>query len=183
MSQAGILNVAGGGGGGTPVQTLTGNSGGAVPPTANNINVIGAGGVLVTGNPGTSTLTITSGDNFLTGTATTTGFTTANINVNIPIPTNSTTSIRANIAGYDSTPVTPLATGGELIGLAKNISGVVTIVGVPDRTKNNDAALSDTNWTLVVSGTNVLVQVTGTANAPGSDVINWRAIIDLVSAP
>lgn len=40
------------------VQTLTGNSGGAVPPTANNINVVGSGGVTVAGNPGTSTLTI-----------------------------------------------------------------------------------------------------------------------------
>lgn len=39
--------------------TLTGNVGGPVPPTAGNINVIGAGTVLVTGNPGTSTLTIT----------------------------------------------------------------------------------------------------------------------------
>jgi hypothetical protein len=41
------------------VQTLTGNVGGPVPPTAGNINVIGAGDVTVTGNPGLSTLTIT----------------------------------------------------------------------------------------------------------------------------
>ena len=60
MSQAGILNINGGGGGGSPVNTLTGNTGGAVPPTANNINVIGTGNVLVTGNPATSTLTISS---------------------------------------------------------------------------------------------------------------------------
>ncbi len=40
------------------VLTLTGNSGGAVPPTAGNINVIGSGSVNVVGNPGTSTLTI-----------------------------------------------------------------------------------------------------------------------------
>jgi len=58
VSQAGIINVAGGGGSGSPVQTLTGNSGGAVPPTANNINVVGSGSITVTGNPGTSTLTI-----------------------------------------------------------------------------------------------------------------------------
>lgn len=58
MSNAGILNIAGGGGGGSPVQTLTGNSGGAVPPSANNINVVGTGAVVVTGSPGTSTLTI-----------------------------------------------------------------------------------------------------------------------------
>jgi hypothetical protein len=48
------------GGGGPGVQTLTGNSGGMVPPTAGNINVVGdnASGIDVVGNPGTSTLTI-----------------------------------------------------------------------------------------------------------------------------
>lgn len=56
MSQAGRFG-AGGGGGGT-VTTLTGNSGGAVGPTGGNINVVGTGAISVTGNPGTSTLTI-----------------------------------------------------------------------------------------------------------------------------
>lgn len=56
MSQAGIINIAGSGTG--VVETLTGNSGGAVGPTGNNINIVGSGGVAVTGNPGTSTLTI-----------------------------------------------------------------------------------------------------------------------------
>lgn len=58
MSQAGIISTGSAGVG--PVDTLTGNSGGAVPPDgANNINVVGAGGTTVTGNPGTHTLTIT----------------------------------------------------------------------------------------------------------------------------
>lgn len=39
------------------VSTLTGNSGGAVSPTAGNINTLGAGSITVVGNPGTSTLT------------------------------------------------------------------------------------------------------------------------------
>lgn len=39
-------------------ETLTGNSGGAVSPTGNNINVIGAGSITTVGNPGTSTLTV-----------------------------------------------------------------------------------------------------------------------------
>jgi len=47
------------GGGGIITETLTGNSGGPVSPTANNINVVGDGiTVDVVGNPGTSTLTI-----------------------------------------------------------------------------------------------------------------------------
>lgn len=57
MSQSGFLDVSGGGGGN--VQTLTGNSGGAVPPSGNNINILGTSGQIdVVGNPGTSTLTI-----------------------------------------------------------------------------------------------------------------------------
>lgn len=43
------------------VETLTGNTGGAVGPTGNNINVVGDGTTVnVTGNPGTSTLTISA---------------------------------------------------------------------------------------------------------------------------
>lgn len=56
MSQGGIINIAGGGGGGSPVLSLTGDSGGAVFPTANNINVIGGPGIQVSGAG--STLTI-----------------------------------------------------------------------------------------------------------------------------
>ena len=44
----------------TQVATLTGNTGGAVSPTAGNINVVGSGAISVAGNPGTSTLTISS---------------------------------------------------------------------------------------------------------------------------
>ena|SRR5690606_494034 len=57
MSQAGSISGGGGGGSGT-LSTLTGNSGGAVSPTGGNINVVGSGNITVTGNPGTSTLTI-----------------------------------------------------------------------------------------------------------------------------
>lgn len=42
------------------VQSVTGNSGGPVPPTAGNLNLLGNGIITVTGNPGTSTLTISS---------------------------------------------------------------------------------------------------------------------------
>jgi len=38
-------------------ETLTGNSGGAVGPTAGNINTVGTGSITIAGNPGTSTLT------------------------------------------------------------------------------------------------------------------------------
>lgn len=55
------ISVKGSGGSSSSnVQTLTGNSGGAVSPTTNNINVLGGTGITVVGNPGTSTLTIST---------------------------------------------------------------------------------------------------------------------------
>lgn len=49
------------------VETLTGNVGGAVSPDALfNINIVGAGGTVVTGNPLTNTLTITTAGGGLT---------------------------------------------------------------------------------------------------------------------
>lgn len=60
MSQAGILSEDT-----TPlanVETLTGNVGGPVgPDAAHNINIVGVGGVVVTGTPATNTLTISYG--------------------------------------------------------------------------------------------------------------------------
>jgi len=41
MSQSGILNISGGGGGGSPIETITGNDGVATTPLANNVNMLG----------------------------------------------------------------------------------------------------------------------------------------------
>lgn len=61
MSQAGSFNNGSGPGSGN-VRTLTGNTGGPVPPDGiGNIDVVGTGGITVTGNPGTNTLTIDDG--------------------------------------------------------------------------------------------------------------------------
>ena len=180
MSQAGTLG-GGGGGAGSPVQTLTGNTGGPVPPSANNINVIGSGAISVAGNAGTNTLTISLIDNLLTGTATTTDGTTYvsfSASANVPLPTPSTSvNIRANISGMDV--ANGLAVGGELIGLAKNIGGVISIVGIGDITRNNDPALSAWTAQLASSGTNVQLQVRGVA----AHTILWRTIIDYIIAP
>lgn len=41
MSQAGLVNINGGGGGGSPIETITGNDGITTTPLANNINILG----------------------------------------------------------------------------------------------------------------------------------------------
>lgn len=65
MSQSGTYGAGGGGGG--ALNTLTGNAGGPVGPDGGgNIDIVGAGGVTVTGNAGTNTLTITAGASNLT---------------------------------------------------------------------------------------------------------------------
>ena len=60
MSQSGSYDD-GGSPSGSVIETLTGNSGGAVGPDgAGNVDVVGAGPISVTGSPGTNTLTIDS---------------------------------------------------------------------------------------------------------------------------
>jgi hypothetical protein len=121
------------------------------------------------------------GPTFFTGTAQTTGATTANINTLIPLPTaNSTVSIRVNIAGYDKTA--NLCLGGELIASVRNTAGVLTILNNEDLTKNNDNPLSDWTSKLVNTGTNVQIQVKGTGSGGGADVINWTVVADIVIA-
>jgi hypothetical protein len=73
MSQAGIY--ISGPTPSTPVETLTGNTGGAVGPTAGNINILGGVGATVAGNPGTSTLTINISGGGLTWVTTGVGLT------------------------------------------------------------------------------------------------------------
>lgn len=70
------------------VSSLTGDAGGAVPPTAGNINILGIDGLTVTGNPGTSTLTISS----------TNGQLFTNVNVDAATPPG-TDPVLANASG------------------------------------------------------------------------------------
>ncbi len=169
-------------------QTVGGPSGDVVSLSGNdlvkvygdstgNIQLLGASGITVTGNAGTFTETISLTNPTFSGTATTIGATTANINVTIPTINNSSTQIQAIISGYDT--VTNSSVGGELLGLIKNTGGSMTVVGT-DITKFNSILIFDATYTIVTSGTNAFVQVTGSA-APGS-IINWSATIDVVSA-
>jgi len=79
MSQAGITNIKGGGGG--VVSTLTGDSGGAIPPTANNINLFGTTNqITTTGTPASSQIVWSLPTTVIApGSVTTTTFLTADL--------------------------------------------------------------------------------------------------------
>jgi hypothetical protein len=178
MSQAGIINVAGGGGGGAPVETLTGNSGGAVPPTLNNINIVGSGGVTVTGNPGTSTLTISFSESGLTGTGTTIDNATADLITITPTDLKSF-SIQGLVTGYDS--ANNVMIGGEIIANGRR-NGTVTIVGTPDTSRDADAVLIAPNqglFNIVSSGATFILRVTGVTG----HTISWRGAINYIQSP
>ncbi len=178
MSQAGLINSTSAPPPPSVATSYVEDTGVAVP-ALNILNVLGTNGISTSGAG--NTITISFIDNFLSGTATTIDgvtYVSFTSSANIPLPTPSTSvNIRANISGMDVG--SGLAAGGELIGLAKNIAGVVTIVGIPDLTKNNDIALADWTADMSVSGTNVQVQVRGVAG----ETIQWKTIIDYVIAP
>ena len=145
MSQMGFF-LPGGSGPGGIVETLTGNSGGAVGPTGNNINILGAGAVAVAGNPGISTLTITvSGGSFTWNDVTTTSATMAAQNGYVPdnaglvtltMPTNSAFGDTIKVVGKGSGGWTIVYGAGQSIKFGASTTTVTT--GSLSSTNAND---------------------------------------------
>lgn len=168
MSYLQIFGSGGGGGGG--VQTLTGNSGGAVSPTGGGtINIIGASGVAVAGNPGTNTLTITaSGNTFTVSTvdATPTAiFTQA-------LTASQAAIINASIVGAKA-DFSAALTGAIIGGARRGAAGGAHLVGAPSLLYSEDAGGTPPEIDINVSGNNVIVYVTGQA----ATTYNWSANI------
>lgn len=172
MSQ--ITRYGDGGGPGAAIETLTGNTGGPVGPDgAFNINVVGADGVVVTGNAGTNTLTITqSGDAFTIGTAQTVGAVTADI-FTLTLGVNNAATVQATITGAASDYSAALV--GRTCGGARRAGAGAILVGSPISDFSEDSAGSPL-IDIVVSGNNIVVQVTGV----GAQTWNWRAQIHYV---
>ena len=106
---------------------LTGNSGGPVPPTANNINVVGDGTtVTVVGTPGTSTLTVS-----VVG-----------------------TGVLSTLTGDTGGPVSPLAGNINILGTINNIT-VTGNPGTHTLTLNTGSAVATSYITNPVTGTAV----------------------------
>lgn len=108
MSQVSKQSSSGGAG-----STITGNTGGSVAPLAGNWNLFGSGGITVTGNPATATLTITSS-----------GFGTW-----IDQATSTTAASNRNYFATDAITLTlPAAPSqGDIIKIICETTGIVTI--------------------------------------------------------
>lgn len=145
--------------GGGDLQTLTGNSGGAVAPDGTfNINVVGDGTTInVTGNPGTNTLTIstvgTGVINTLTGNS---GGAISPTAGNINIVGTGVISVVGN-SGTSTLTVTPSGSiassfiTNPATGTATPVAGVLTFAG-------------GNNITQTAAGSTVTTQLTGTTN-------------------
>lgn len=156
MSQAGITNVKGGGGG--VVSTLTGDSGGAVPQTANNINLFGtANQITTTGTPASSQIVWSLPNAVIApGSLTTTTFLTADlgditaVSGNFLLPTTTTTVGQLQI---NSVPVLhTYGTGNTFLGAASGNFTLTVISAI-----NNTGVGKDTLASLTTGSSNVAV--------------------------
>lgn len=172
MSQAGINNTSSGPVPPSVPTSFVTDSGTAVP-AANILNVLGAGGVTTAGSG--NTVTITFSETTVSGTGTTVGATTADIITVSPTDLKAF-SVQGLVVGYDTANTEML--GGEVIGNGrKNVT--VTIVGTPDVTRDEDAGLVTGSFTIVASGANFILRVTGVAGR----TIQWKAVINYIVSP
>lgn len=189
MSQAGIINTTGGGGSPPNVPTSfqaqnDGVNDGSATPAANIINFNATSeetntenGFIVSASGNTVTYSTTN--RFSTaGSVTTTDATVTTI-ADLDLATIGTGvfTFDVQIAGYDVTDSEGV--GYAIFGTLKNIGGVVTRIGTPDKINNEDTLPVDitaADANLTFSGTNAIVEVTGIA----AKTFRWRAVATFV---
>lgn len=164
MSQAGSFRI--GGGGGAPIETITGNSGGPVGPDgANNINLLGSGTISVAGNPGTNTLTISVAgsvsNSFVTNSGTATPIAgVLDILGGSNISTSGATNVvTVNVSGTTNHAVQVGNVGGSLTSLAVGATNTVLLGNTganPSFGQVPNAALVNSTITLS-NGNNITV--------------------------
>jgi hypothetical protein len=125
---------------GGPVVTLTGNDSVAVGPTAGNINIVGSGPISITGNAGTSTLTVA-------------------LAVPLPIEDGGTFA-----SSYSTVDGTVYYDGTRLVTTATGTTGFVLTSAGPGVAPSYQAVTASGAVTSVSGGNNITIS--GTATAP-----------------
>ena len=184
MSQAGVISISGGGGGGSPIETLTGNSGGPVPPTANNIFVLGGessvnntNGITVIGNPGTSTETVTLTNRITGSTTTSDGAGQTQVFSTFALgATPGTYLFDTNIAAFNKTA----SLGASYkVSVTRRTTGAADFGIEPDTfIQKEEGAMIGVSVTVLTSGNNFSISVTGLSG----NVIDWVALTTYVFA-
>lgn len=134
IGSAGQLGTVGSGGS-TFIQTVTGNTGGAVPPSAGNINIVGDGTTIeITGNPGTNTLTVVGlggGGGTLTQLSGDTGFALPTAGIIDVITNNAAQAAGSTVLFSGATnKITLKVTDSDANTLIGNLAGNSSITGV-----------------------------------------------------
>lgn len=184
MSQAGIINVAGGGGGGSPIQTLTGDSGGPVPPTANNIFVLGGtssanntNGITVSGNPGTSTETFTLTNRLPATTTTSDGAGQTKVLLSYPLgATPGTYLFHFDLVAYNVTDA--LCSGYSYTFTTRTTGAAAAFVGLTDIFATEETTMSGVvvNPQLNAVANTLTITVTGI----NTKTINWSVLLTYI---
>lgn len=86
----------------------------------------------------------------------------------------STYSLVANVSAFEAS--TPAGAQYVIIGAARTTGASANLVGIPDPTINEEAALSSADCDIVVSGNNVIVRATGVSLL----TINWSVSVTLL---
>lgn len=126
----------------------------------------------ITITPGPNTLNIDVEDQSEYTVTTTDG--TPTTLVSIAVTTNQAITLEAEVIGATSTY--SAAIGGNCLATARRAGGSLTLVGSPVINLNEDSGGSP-DFNVVVSGNNLIVQVTGEA----ATTYNWKATVRIVT--
>lgn len=171
MSQAFKVSIGGSGAG---VETLTGNTGGAVGPTGGNIDVVGDGVFLtVDGDPGTSTLTISSLTEEIATLQTTDGILTTIYS--FPVPANYAVNLQVQVIGAKS-DYSAGVSGTINIGAINDGGGLQIIDSSQDNIITTQVIPAPVT-TATATGGNVGDDIAIFVRGVASETWNWRVIV------
>jgi len=158
------------------VRRLTGDTGGIVPPTSNNINIVGAvgSGITVAGDPATSTLSLVHASTFVEGTATTVDGVTFVDLLSIPVPVNKTLVFDGRLVGWTADGGGGGATSLIKMGAFRLAGPNAVQVGNEDVTLDKQGSLGPANSTtstqVAASAGNIVLAVRGVVGV----TVQWK---------